>query len=150
MVGLLSIIPIGVHLISQAGGISMMNTSPPVPAGIGGWVKDIDSLYVPDGTPVYAKNLATDEIAYRSTQNGYYAIPISARTGDNVRVTAYMGTDKAEKIITVDLGKSTQWCNLTFGVDKGVVLNLWLFIIPIGLVSGGLTVDYVGKKEKYK
>ena len=147
VIGLLSIIPIGVHLISQAGGISMMSTSPPVPAGIGGWVKDVNDSYVSDATPVYAKNLATDEIVYRSTQNGYYAIPISARTGDRVEVTSYLGTDKAEEIITVDLGKPTQWCNLTFGIDTATALDLWLFIIPIGLVSSGLTVEYVGKKK---
>ena len=92
---------------------SLSITAVPSPAGIGGWVKDANGSYVVDGTPVYAKNLATDEIAYRNTENGYYAIGISAQTGDNIRVTVYIGADKAEKIITIDLGKPTQWCNLS-------------------------------------
>lgn len=88
-------------------------SSIPPPVGIGGWVKDANGSYAPDGTPVYAKNLATGKIVYRSTGNGYYAIPISAQSGDNIKVTSYLGTGKTEKNIVVNLEKTTQWCNLS-------------------------------------
>lgn len=152
IIGLLTIIPIGLHLGMQSGAFGTLSTAPPTPVGIGGYVYDTDNTYVEDGTPVYAKNLETEEVVTRFTQNnGIYAIPISARTGDRIKVTAIHQNPnldlKAEKTIVADQSKPTQWCNLTMGVEHKEDLDLWMGLIPIGLVCSGLMVEYVNKKK---
>jgi len=151
VVGIISLIPISLHLFYQADIITVASTAPPVPAGIGGWVKDIYGEYVDDDVVVTAENLQTGETATRYTQNGYYAIPISARTGDRVKVVAMQNIDetfyKAEKTITVDLSKPTQWCNLTLGSIEDKQVDAWLLLIPFSLCSMGLVLSYVDKKK---
>lgn len=147
LIGVMLLIPVGLHLFSQSNAIGTYSTAPPTPAGVGGWVKDAGGSLVPDGIEVYAKNLATGDIDYRTTQNGFYAIPVSARTGDLIEVTAVMSGEQVKRTIEVDLGNPTQWCNLTFGESEDIHLDLWLLIIPFGCIGSGVIVDYAGKKK---
>ena len=140
VVGLLSLIPIAAYLVQESG-VVMFPLSPPTPCGIGGWVKYSNGTFAPDATTVTAKNLYTDEIVTRNVQNGYFAIPMPARDGDNIQVTAILDGFKAQKIITVDLDRPTQWCNLTFGQVETKTLSWWLLIIPLSLVGMGYYID---------
>ena len=114
----------------------------PTPIGIAGYIRYANGTIIPEETVVWAENLNTQERVWRKTQDGRFAIPISARTGDKIKVwTQYKGM-QASKIIEVDLHKVTHWANLSLGyVEKEPISPYWLLLIPLGMIGGGYAID---------
>jgi len=140
IVGVVTLIPVAIIIAHQ----TATPMGIPTPAGIGGTVKFQNGTVVPDGTPVTAKNLNTGETVTRTTENGYYAIGISARDGDIVEVMCIYNGMVAKNYTTIDLHKTTNWCNLTLGKIKEKKVDWWLLVIPFSLIGAGL---YVEKKR---
>ena len=86
------------------------------PVGIGGYV-----YY--NGSPVAnvnvtVTNLNTSESVNTTTNgDGLYAVSLYAETGDVLRATATYHNLSANKIITADLSKVTQWMNISITTE---------------------------------
>ena len=121
------------------GGVFSMGI--PLPVGIAGYVYQPDGTVLTDTVTVYAENLNTSEVTSRQTQDGKFAIPLSARTGDRIQVwTEYNGV-KASKLITANLHITTNWANLTIGETESQLSSYWLFLVPLGMIGVGYTID---------
>ena len=123
-------------------GYTITPTGIPTPIGVAGFV------FLPNGTilmekvTVYAENLNTKEIVSRETQNGKFAIPISARDNDRIKVWTEYRELKASKIIVVDMHKTTHWANLTLGKEEHEPMPpYWLLLIPLGMIGVGYAIE---------
>ncbi len=133
-----------VAMVLYLGGV--FSTGIPTPIGIAGFVYQPDGTVLTDTVTVYVENLNTSEVTSRQTQDGKFAIPISARTGDKIKVwTEYNGVE-ASRIITANLQIVTHWANLTIGKTESQLSPYWLFIVPLGMIGGGYYID----KRKYR
>ena len=143
ILGIISIIPISVQLTTQTG-MATISATPDMPIGIGG-TATYNQTFLPDGIIVSARNIRTGIVVNRSIENGLFAIPISAKTGDKIEVTTTYYNITATKIIKANLRQHTHWCNLTVGEDdeKVETIDWWLTIIPTGLIAVGVVY---GKK----
>ena len=119
-----------------------MTAGIPTPIGIAGYVRFANGTIIPEETIVWAENLNTHEKVWRKTQDGKFAIPISARTGDKIKVwTQYKGME-ASKIITANMSLVTHWANLTLGhTESEPMPPYWLLAIPFGLIGAGYVID---------
>jgi len=122
-------------------GYTIVPLGVPTPIGIAGYVRFANGTVIPEETIVWAENLNTQEKVWRETQNGKFAIPISARDGDRIRVwTQYKGM-KASRIITANMSLTTHWANLTLGYTQSEPLPpYWLLLIPLSMIGGGYVI----------
>jgi len=138
---------------------------PPMPIGVGGWVKDNNSQYAEDGVVVTVENLDLQAVGTRATQNGYYGVGIDANNGDRIYVHAEYGGLVCKRTFYADTTLVTHWCNLTINEIPGddtndtgnntlwwnVLLkwNYWLFIPGVTILVSGLALEsHDGKKKK--
>jgi len=119
-----------------------MTTGVPTPIGIAGYVRFANGTIIPEETVVWAENLNTHEKVWRKTQDGKFAIPMSARDGDKIKVwTQYKGME-ASKIITVNMSLVTHWANLTLNhVEQEPLPPYWLLVIPLGMIGSGYAIE---------
>lgn len=119
----------------------------PTPIGIAGTVRFQNGTVIPSETIVWAENTNTGEKVWRETQNGRFAIPISARDGDKIWVWTTYGKLEASVVITANMSLTTHWANLTLGKTQTAISPYWLLLIPIGMVVGGYAIE---KRNRYR
>ena len=135
---------LAVAIFLSIGGV--FSSGIPLPVGVAGYIYQPDGEILETPVNVYATNLNTSETTVRQTQDGKFAIPVSARTGDKIKVWAEYNNLKASRILTADIHKTTNWCNLTLGVvENPPTPPYFLFIAPLALIGGG----YVLEKRKH-
>ena len=114
----------------------------PTPIGLAGFVRFANGTIIPEETVVWAENLNTHEKVWRATQDGKFAIPISARTGDKIKVWTEFHGMQASRIITANMSLVTHWANLTLGHTESEPLPpYWLLVIPLGLIGSGYAIE---------
>ncbi|RLF12862.1 MAG: hypothetical protein DRJ69_00350 [Thermoprotei archaeon] len=122
--------------------IQILPTSPQLPIGIAGYVRFANGTVIPEETIVWAENLNTHEKVWRATQDGKFAIPISARTGDKIKVWTEFHGMQASRIITANMSLVTHWVNLTLGyVEQEPLPPYWLLLIPLGMIGVGYAIE---------
>ena len=122
--------------------IQILPTSPQLPIGIAGYVRFANGTIISEETIVWAENLNTHEKVWRATQDGKFAIPISARTGDKIKVWTEFHGMQASRIITANMSLVTHWVNLTLGyVEQEPLPPYWLLLIPLGMIGVGYAIE---------
>jgi len=122
--------------------IQILPTSPQLPIGIAGYVRFANGTVISEETIVWAENLNTQEKVWRTTQDGKFAIPISARTGDKIKVWTEFHGMQASRIITANMSLVTHWVNLTLGyVEQEPLPPYWLLLIPLGMIGVGYAIE---------
>jgi len=122
--------------------IQILPTSPQLPIGIAGYVRFANGTVISEETIVWAENLNTQEKVWRTTQDGKFAIPISARTGDKIKVWTEFHGMQASRIITANMSLTTHWANLTINhVEQEPLPPYWLLAIPLGMIGGGAILE---------
>jgi len=122
--------------------IQILPTSPQLPIGIAGYVRFANGTVIPEETIVWAENLNTHEKVWRATQDGKFAIPISARTGDKIKVWTEFHGMQASRIITANMSLVTHWVNLTINhVEQEPLPPYWLLLIPLGMIGVGYAIE---------
>jgi len=125
-----------------------MTAGIPTPIGIAGYVRYANGTIIPEETIVWAENLNTQEKVWRQTQDGKFAIPISARTGDKIKVWTEFHGMQASRIITANMSLTTHWVNLTIGhVEQEPLPPYWLLAIPLGMIGGGAILERKNRKS---
>ena len=120
----------------------------PTPIGLSGFVRFANGTIIPEETVVWAENLNTHEKVWRATQDGKFAIPISARTGDKIKVWTEFHGMQASRIITANMSLTTHWVNLTLGhVEREPLPPYWLLAIPLGMIGGGAILERKNRKS---
>lgn len=136
--------------IAEDNGIKIMGYPyPGLPVGVGGSVKFLGGASAPDGIMVTAKNINTGKEVHGITENGWYAIGIEARDGDKIVVSSEYDNMTARNSTIVNVYRTTQWCNLTFGaIAQEKASPWWLLLIPLGITAFGGYVNSYDRKHK--
>ena len=144
ILGAILLIPTSIYVIEP-----IIPMSPQIPIGLAGYLRYANGTIVSEPVVVWAKNLNTGEQVWRQTQDGKFAIPISARDGDEIKVwTEYHGM-QASRIITVNMSLVTHWVNLTLGYTQPESLPpYWLLLIPLGMIGTGAVLERQNRKQK--
>jgi len=136
--GLMLYIPAFIIIEQQKGNINLLSYGPEAPAGVGGRVVFSNGSTVPDGVVVTAENLNTHDIETGVTENGWYAIGISAHDGDKIEISCSYNRLTGINYTTVDFGRATQWCNITLGQENKTKVDWWLLLIPTTVTIAGV------------
>lgn len=154
VIGFIFLVAASVHtvILFQPRAIGQYETGAPAfPVGIAGTVRFQNKTLIPDGSIVRAENLNLGVNDTFATQNGRYAIGLSAYDGDLIKIQCHYNNLHASKTIIVDTNKKTHWANLTLGTEdqyfRGGISPLFIPAI-IFIIAGVLVETYERKRKK--
>lgn len=162
VVGLILFLATIIGYISFPSEISQIS-SPMQPAGIGGTAQYQNGNPLPNGITVTVINLNTNDTNTGMTQNGYFAVGISAKNNDIIQSSLYYREDWAKNQTVVDLSHVTTWCNLTLGktinvpppppeggqpFQEALSTSWWALVLGAVLMIIGVVYDHYEKKKK--